>query len=497
MHPLRSPFVRDQLCARARRLNEKAVAPGEFVLYWMQSTRRTADNWALRYAILEADRLARPLIVLHELSPACGTERVYDEPMGPTARHWHFLLDGTADLAADAGALGIPYLFVFHPRTGQLAVGTVAPRACLIVTDDHPVGGSARRAVQLAALAHCPVVAVESTCVVPASLFPLEEYSPRTFRPKVMQVLDQALEPVESRGPKHEPSAALLRSLVSDLERAPVPIASLTRPERTALVESASLDQAVPAVAAVPGGRHAALAQLRQFLAHGLGGYAARWTGPLNRTTSSRLSPYLRWGQISSADVAREVRAHGSEADATAFLDGLVVSRELAFNSCLRAPSFTTLSSLPEWAHRSMERHGHDRRPHAPDARRIDAGDTGLSLWDAAQRELRETGTLPQHLRQLWGKSLILMTPSYAEAHRTLLRLNTRYALDGGDASTYASALWCFGKYDRPFKASYVWGHIRPMSLERHAKTAAARSYLAASASGESRAGRILVAASA
>ena len=71
------------------------------------------------------------------------------------------------------------------------------------------------------------------------------------------------------------------------------------------------------------------------------------------------------------------------------------------------------------------------------------------------------------------------MTASYAEAHRTILRLNTRYALDGGDASGFAAALWCFGKFDRPFSPRPIWGGIRPMSLERASAKRVTRRYLA------------------
>ena len=61
MHPLGSPYVRDQLSLRAILLNEKRLQPeGEYILYWMQTTQRFEDNWALRLATLEADRIGKP-----------------------------------------------------------------------------------------------------------------------------------------------------------------------------------------------------------------------------------------------------------------------------------------------------------------------------------------------------------------------------------------------------------------------------------------------------
>jgi deoxyribodipyrimidine photo-lyase len=102
-------------------------------------------------------------------------------------------------------------------------------------------------------------------------------------------------------------------------------------------------------------------------------------------------------------------------------------------------------------------------RERAQTPAQLDEGDTRLPLWDAAQRELRATGTL----RKRWGKRLILMTPTYEDAFQTLLRLNARYALDAGDPCGYAGALRCFGRYDRSFVPSPVWGTIRAMTKEK------------------------------
>jgi hypothetical protein len=69
-HPLGSPYVRDQLSLRTIPLNEKRLQPeGEYILYWMQTTQRFEDNWALRLATLEADRIGRLLLIHHGLDP--------------------------------------------------------------------------------------------------------------------------------------------------------------------------------------------------------------------------------------------------------------------------------------------------------------------------------------------------------------------------------------------------------------------------------------------
>jgi hypothetical protein len=55
-HSLESEFVREQLELRAVPLAKRAPVQGDYVLYWMSSTQRFEENWALRFATLEADR---------------------------------------------------------------------------------------------------------------------------------------------------------------------------------------------------------------------------------------------------------------------------------------------------------------------------------------------------------------------------------------------------------------------------------------------------------
>jgi hypothetical protein len=54
LHSLESRYAHDQFALRGQRVNQKRTQPeGEYVLYWMQSTHRFEENWALRFAVLE------------------------------------------------------------------------------------------------------------------------------------------------------------------------------------------------------------------------------------------------------------------------------------------------------------------------------------------------------------------------------------------------------------------------------------------------------------
>ena len=453
MHPLGSPYVRDQIAQRASRANETRLVPeGDVVLYWMQSTHRLRENWALRFATIEADRLNRPLIIFHELTP--DYEYASD-------RFHTFALEGVKELAAEAAALGYSYHFALRHRKAPdaRALRQLAARACIVVTDLAPTGGVRERTARFAASAPCRVIAVDSVGIVPAAMLPREEYAARTIRPKLARLRDISLELVADRPPKRAPSASLLASL--ELETLDV-----ARADVAAEVARCEIDHSVAAVA-TRGGRSAARERLAHFVHSGLQSYRDRRKEPADIDGSSRLSPYLRFGQISAAEVARAALAGAPGEEAEAFLDEMITWRELSLNFCLHNASYASLDALPAWVRRSMDDHADDPREVIYPLATLESADTHDALWNAGQRELLTSGHLHNAVRMLWGKSVLLWSATYDEALQSLLYLNDRYALDGRDPNSYANILWCFGKFDRPFAARPVWGTIRPMSLAR------------------------------
>jgi deoxyribodipyrimidine photo-lyase len=456
-HPLGSPYVRDQLSLRTMPLNEKRLQPdGEFVLYWMQSTQRLEDNWGLRLATLEADRVGKPLLVHQGLDPTSAYA---------SARFHTFVMQGARELARRAGALGLTYRFAVRRRRDddRRVLDRLAARAALVVTDLFPTAGVAERAQRLADRVSCRVLAVDSVGVVPSASFHREEYAARTIRPRLAKLLEHALEPVEDRPPKRDISPTLLASLgVEWLDVESCDIA--------AEVARCEIDHDVGAVAAI-GGLSSARARLARFVSDGLADYAERRRHPSDDGGSSRLSPYLHYGMISPLEVVSAVRRHAAAGHAEPFLNEMLTWRELSLNFCVRNPQHGSLAALPDWAHRSMHAHAADEREVLYTLDELERASTHDPIWNAGQRELVETGQMHNVVRMLWGKSVITWTPTYADALAWLLHLNNKYALDGRDPNSFAGIQWCFGKFDRPFATRPVWGTIRPMSLRRaHAK---------------------------
>ena len=457
LHPLGSPFVRDQLSLRAVPLNEKRLQPeGEYILYWMQSTQRFEDNWALRLATLEADRVGKPLLIHHGLDP--------HYPYA-SARFHTFVMQGARELALRSDALGLTYRFALRWRTGddRRLLDRLASRACVVITDLYPTAGVSDRSARLAARVNCRVLAVDSVGVVPSASFHKEEYAARTIRPKIAKLLELSLEPVEYRAPKRPISDAQLASLgVEWLDVARCDIATE--------VARCEIDHAVGAVPPL-GGLSPARERLKTFAADGLQAYSDRRRNPSDTAGSSRLSPYLHNGMISPLEVVAAVRASAPRDQGDAFLNEMLTWRELSLNFCLRNPEYSTLGALPEWVQRSMRSHATDARDVTYTLDQLERAETHDPIWNAGQRELVETGHMHNVVRMLWGKAVVTWAPSYEKALEWLLHLNNKYGLDGRDPNSFAGIQWCFGKFDRPFASRQVWGTIRPMSLARaHAK---------------------------
>ncbi len=460
-HDLDSDYVRDQLVARTVDCNGKRYHPdGEYVLYWMQSTHRLEENWALRAAIRAADRVNLPLVIHQGLDPTY-----------PYAadRHHTFILQGARDTARHAAASGLHYQFVLRRKRDddRRVVDRLAARAYLVFTDLFPTAGVRERTQRFADRVNCRVLAIDSVCTVPSGTFTHAEYAARTIRPKIARLLDHAIEPVIDRPPRVPLPDALRRSLHDTIGSAPLDIGGMSDEDIAREVAACEIDHTVPAVDTT-GGSVAANARWQQFLQHDLPDYATRRNEAGDAEGTSGLSPYLHYGQIPSARLVREARARGVATESLdAFVQQATTWRELSFNWCLRTPNFASLEALPDWIRRTMAEHVHDARPVLYDLDTLEQARTGDALWNAAQRQLVDTGLIHNYPRMLWGKTMLLWTPDYEQARAWLFHLNDKYALDGRDPNSVGGIMWCLGLWDRPWGNKPIWGGIRPMVTSR------------------------------
>lgn len=146
-------------------------------------------------------------------------------------------------------------------------------------------------------------------------------------------------------------------------------------------------------------GEEAAAAALGQFLNGGLAAYPSARNDP-NQEGQSGLSPYLHFGQLAPQRVVLEVvRASVPEAAKDAFLEELIVRRELADNFCLHNAAYDAVAGFPAWARDTLRAHEADVRPYLYVSEDLEQARTHDPLWNAAQMQMVRQGKMHGYLR--------------------------------------------------------------------------------------------------
>lgn len=97
--------------------------------------------------------------------------------------------------------------------------------------------------------------------------------------------------------------------------------------------------------------------------------------------------------------------------------------------------NYDRFDAVPDWARRTLAKHGSDRRSHVYGYDRLAQAETHDPHWNAAMREMLVTGYMHNHMRMYWGKKVLEWSSSPEEGYETLLRLNDTYFIDGRDAN--------------------------------------------------------------
>ncbi len=182
----------------------------------------------------------------------------------------------------------------------------------------------------------------------------------------------------------------------------------------------------------------------------------------------SGLSKYLNLGFISSQRVVLEViKSEATKDNKEAFLEELIIRKELADNFCLYSKCFKNFSSIPSWAKLSLKFHKPDLRTYMYSLQEFENAKTHDKLWNAAQNQLIKVGIIHGYLRMYWAKKILEWTISPEEALKIAIYLNDKYAYDSPSANGYVGILWAIGGlHDRAFNDYPVTGKIRRMTYD-------------------------------
>ena len=427
-----------------RFLNNKKVRGGEFVLYWMQSSQRVEDNWALSYAIQAANSLGLPIVVYFGLTT---------EFPEANFRHYWFMVEGLKEVSTTLQSLGVRFVVKHaNPPTGLMEL---SEKASQIIVDKGYLRINKEWYNHAAQRTQVPIVQVEDNVVVPIEeTSQKEEYSAATLRPKLLAKLNQFLDLPPQILPK-KPSL--------DME---IDSVSLVDSERT--LAALQVDRSVNKSKFFQGGTTRAKKLLELFMEHSLGIYERKGNNPENNC-ASYLSPYLHFGQISPVYIAIQI-LRTKAAVSHKFLEQLIIRRELAIDFVHYNADYDSFLSLPQWAKKTLAAHAEDQRSYVYSLRELESAQTHDVYWNAAQKEMVVTGKMNGYMRMYWGKKIIEWTKNPSEAFKMALFLNNKYELDGRDPNGYAGVAWCFGKHDRPWKEREIFGNVRFMNkkgLER------------------------------
>ncbi len=430
---------------RIKQLNDQPLnEDGKYVIYWMQESMRAHENPALEYAIRWANELDQPCVVAFTL---------IDDFPEANLRHYKFLIEGLKEVADRCAERNLKFLLLHGPRAQRIAKFVDDNAVTAVVTDRAYTRHERKWRTDAAEKLDVPLMQVEGNLIVPVeTASDKREYAARTIRKKIMERVDafsaETTETEPGHGSKH-------LHLDSDLDFSSV----------DDVLDQLKIDRDVKPVAEFTGGTSAARRRLTSFLRTDLEGYADGRLEPAADATS-HLSPYLHFGHISPCEVYRKVKESSApQSDREGFIEELVVRRELATNFVYYTPdAYDSLDALPDWAKKTMAEHTDDDRPDHYTREQLENGETGDDAWNAAMREMRERGFLPNYLRMYWGKQIILWTNTYAYAYATTLYLNNKYFMDGRDPNSFTNVLWLFGLHDRAWTERAVFGKLRTLT---------------------------------
>ena len=437
-----------QISERVQLLNDKSANnDSKYVLYWMQMFKRTTHNHALKFAIECANERNLPLVIYEGLK--------FYYPWASDRFHT-FILEGVEEKRKAFEKLGIKYVFYLQKDKDapKQVVAKIARHAALIVTDNFPCFIIPKHNAAIIEKAQIPVYAVDSNGVIPMSKFEKEEFAARTIRPKIKRILSDYLQPFEE---------AKIKVKNLDL-KVDCPDTEVNTKNIAELVKSCDIDHNVKPSNVYHGGTANGKKRLSKFLADILPDYDVARNKP-EKDGSSRLSSYLHFGFLSPLEIALAVKnSDAPQASKDAYLEEIIVRRELSYNFTRFNSKYDSLESLPEWVHKTMREHDGDKRAVVYSLEDMENCRTYDVLWNASQREMNVTGEIHNYVRMLWGKNVIAWTRNYEEAFAILEHLNNKYCLDGRNPNSYAGILWCFGKHDRPWMERKVFGKMRYMT---------------------------------
>ncbi len=419
-------------------MNDIPIRKGT-VVYWMQREQRVIDNHALLYAYNLSVELKSELLVIFCL---------VDDYLNATLRHYDFMLKGLMDVEARLNELNVKVLMLKGEPETEIPAFLQSLNTGAIVTDFNPLKLPRYWQNKINEKINVSFCVVDSHNVVPCRVASNKrEYAAYTLRRKIDKVLPDFL---------YEDIGAISIH----------PFNKVIKCNNWGnAFDNLRCDTSVGVVMEISPGETLAEAVLDNFIKTGLNIYEENSNDP-NANALSRLSPYLHFGQISSRKVAQRIlKSNADEINKGAFLEQLIIRKELADNFCFYNNDYDNIYGIPDWAMKTLQLHVTDEREYLYSLDIFENAQTHDELWNAAQRQLVNTGIIHSYVRMYWAKKILDWCETPEKALEIAIYLNDKYALDGRDPNGYTGIMWSIcGVHDRPWPERPVFGKIRYMN---------------------------------
>ncbi len=410
------------------------------VLYWMSRDQRVRDNWALIYAQDLAVMEKKPLVVVFCLAP-----RFLDA----TFRQYQFMIQGLKNVEWDLKEKNIPFFLLQGYPVEELLRFVERHNISMLVSDFDPLKIKREWKQRVQDAIRISFYEVDARNIVPCWLTSQkQEYAAYTIRPKIKRLLPEFLD-VYPNITRHPYTLSSNRGGINWSQA----------------IHTLTINWNVKPVEWIKAGEDEAHETLKEFMKRNINKYHKERNDP-TKNVLSNLSPYLHFGQISAQRVALEIeKGKFDDAPKEAFLEELIVRRELADNFCNYSLQYDTPECFPNWAKETHSKHRKDKRMYLYSLEQLENAQTHDPLWNAAQEEMVKRGKMHGYMRMYWAKKILEWTQSVEEAMEHSIYLNDKYELDGRESNGYAGIAWALGGiHDRPWFERPIFGKIRYMS---------------------------------
>lgn len=423
---------------RIRLLQERSNRNG-VVVYWMSRDQRADDNWALLFALQTANHRQMPLMVVFTLVPNF---------LEATERQYGFMIKGLMEVERTLRNHMIPFKVLTGAPEATLPAFLKEIKASALVCDFDPLKIKRIWKREVAKQINIPFYEVDAHNVVPVlHVSNKEEFGAYTLRPKIHRLLPEFLTDFP----------VLFEPVVKE---------SYTERVNWEVVNSSLLiNKDVMEVEYFTPGSRAADKVLQNFLIRKIEFYNDKRNDP-TEDFQSDLSPYFHFGKLAPQRAAYEafMRVKNTEAK-DAFLEELIVRRELADNFCYFNTKYDSFEGFKDWGKLTLETHRKDEREFVYSLTEFEEAKTHEDLWNAAQMEMVTKGKMHGYMRMYWAKKILEWSESPEEAMKIAIYLNDKYSLDGRDPNGYTGIAWSIGGiHDRAWTERPVFGKIRYMN---------------------------------